>query len=136
LASGQRNDALFALEVLGATEGQDAVLDFARSAVARWADDEAVIVRVHRAVGHEGMTVGAFGLVKALKAKKARLESWRSDPSERVQAFAQEVIHDLEQRIAIETRRTQAMLARRRMQYGEDPMELTTGDKPANPKSP
>lgn len=136
LASGQRNDALFALEVLGATKGQDAALDIARGAVARWADDEAVKVRVHRAIDHDGMTVGAFGRVKALEAKKARLETWLSDPSERVQAFAQEANHDFEQRIANETRRTQAMLARRRLQYGEDPMEPVSGDAPANPESP
>jgi hypothetical protein len=136
LASGQRNDALFALEVLGATGHQDAVFDLARGAVAHWADHEDVIVGVHRAIGQEGMTVGAFGRVKAFEAKKARLEPWLTDSNEPVRAFAQEVIHDLDQCIANETRRTQAMLASRRMQYGEDPMEPTTGDKPANPESP
>jgi len=137
LASGQRNDVLFALEVLGATRDQSAVFDLVRGAVAQWADDEDVIVRVHRAIGHEGMTVGAFGCVKALEAKKARLEAWRNDPNEHVLAFAENAIHDLEQRIVTETRRTQAMLASRRMQYGEDPMGPTTGDQPAaNPESP
>lgn len=129
LASGERNDALFALEVLGATDDQDAIFDLVRGAVAHWADDEDVIERVHRAIAHEGMTEGEFGRVKALEAKKIRLAGWRSDPSERVQGFAKGAIHDLDQRIASETRRTQAMLASRRMQYGEDPTGSAVGDK-------
>lgn len=134
LASGQRNDALFALEILGATKDQDAVFDLVRKAVAQWADED-VLERVDRAIAHEGMTEGEFGRIKALEAKKRRLDAWRSDPSERVQGFAKEAIHNLDQRIASETRRTQAMLASRRMQYGENPVNPTTGDEPANPES-
>lgn len=73
--------------------------------LAQWADDAAVRVRVRRPIDHDRMTVGAFQRVKALKAKKVRLETWLSDSSQRVQAFAQKAIHDFEQLIASETRR-------------------------------
>lgn len=136
LASGQHTDALFALEVLGTTDDQDASFDLVRGAVAQWADDEDVMERVHRVIAHEGMSEGEFGRVNALEAKKTRLDAWRNDPSERVQGFVKEAIHNLDQRIASETRRTQAMLASRRMQYGEDPTGSASGDKPANTESP
>ncbi|RDZ28002.1 RelA/SpoT domain-containing protein [Lysobacter silvisoli] len=133
LASDQRDDVLFALDVLGAIDEQEAAFELVRCVVALWADDEDVMDRVHSVIAHEGMTVGFDGRVKALAAKKARLEPWLTDPREQVRNFAKVAIHDLEQRIAIESRRTQTMLASRRMQYGEDPLGPAGSDTPTKP---
>jgi ppGpp synthetase/RelA/SpoT-type nucleotidyltranferase len=136
VASLQRNDVLFALDVLGAIDGREATFGLVGDVVAQWADDEDVMAGVHRAIAHEGMTVGFDGRVKALTVKRAWMEPWLTDPRERVRNFAQEAIHDLEQRIAGESRRTQAMLASRRMQYGEDPLGSAGSDMPAEPHAP
>lgn len=132
LSSGQRNDTMFVLEILGVLKDQDAVFDLARKAVAQWEDND-VIELVDQAIAHEGMTEGEFGRVKALEAKKSRLDAWQSDPNERVQSFAKDAIQYLDQRIASEVRRAQAMLASRRLQYGENPIDLTTRDDSPEP---
>lgn len=136
LASGQRNDVLFALEVLGAIDGQEVAFDLVGNVVAQWADDEDVAASVYRVIAHEGPSVGFDGRVKALEAKKARLAPWLTDPREAVRNFAKSAIHDIEQRIANESRRSQAMRASRRMQYGEDPMGPTGDGTPSKPESP
>ncbi len=135
-ASDERDDVLFALDVLGAIDEQEAAFELVGCVVAQWADDEDVMDGVHRVIAHEGMTVGFDRRVKALAAKKARLAPWLTDPREQVRNFAKEAIHDLEQRVASESRRTQAMLASRRMQYGEDPLGPAGSDTPTKPGAP
>lgn len=136
LSSGQRVDALFALEVLAAFEGQAEVFALAREAAAHWGDDEDLASHIHLALAQEGGTNGFYGRVKALQAKRARLEAWLADPRDSVVRLAREEAGYLEQRIASETKRTQATLAHRRMQYGEPPMaEDSSIGEPPTPDS-
>lgn len=133
LKSGQRSDALFALEILGAFEDQPPVFELAREAVALWGGDQEVKLRIQSAIARQGGTEGFFGRVKALHAKRARLEEWRTDLRAGVTSFADDFIASLDQDIADETRRTQAVMASRRLDYGEDPLVDAKAHEPPDP---
>ena len=129
LASGTRDDALFALAVLKSFQSGPEVFDVARQAAAAWGEDEEIVDDIYWAIAQEGGTSGVFGRVKAIQAKRALLAAWLTDDREGVRKFAEVHLPMLDHRIAEETRRAQASNAARRLAFDEPPLS----DEPAEP---
>jgi ppGpp synthetase/RelA/SpoT-type nucleotidyltranferase len=123
LRSGEREDALFALEILKAFESEPAVYELAKLAAALWGDDEEITQDIYNAISQEGGTSGVFGRAKAIQAQRDQLALWLDDERENVREFAQKHLPYFDQRTAEETQRAQAMLAARRLQFDEPPLD-------------
>lgn len=78
-----------------------------------------------------GVVTGEFGFADLQARRKVLLESWLSDESEAVKAFAASQIHQLEQRIAAEVRAAEASIALRRLSHGEELDEATSSRPPS-----
>ena len=63
---------------------------------------------------------GEFGFAELHAGRKAMLEAWLTDPSEKVRIFAAEQIRELDRSIATETRSAEASIAMRKLNYGEE----------------
>jgi len=63
---------------------------------------------------------GEFGFVELNQARRRWLQPWLEDASEKVRAFADARVKQLDATIASETRSAEISVAMRRMQYGED----------------
>ncbi|WP_454830937.1 GTP pyrophosphokinase [Pseudoxanthomonas wuyuanensis] len=129
LASGTRDDTLFALAVLKSFQSESEVFDVARQAAAAWGEDEEIVDDIYWAIAQEGGTSGVFGRVKAIQAKRALLAAWLTDDREGVRKFAEMHLPLFDHRIAEETRRAQASNAARRLAFDEPPLS----DEPAEP---
>lgn len=143
LQSGERTDALFALEVLSAFEGQSDVIDLTNVAAQHWGHDEVVVEAIHLALAQEGGTSGFYGRVDALQARRLQMQAWLDDAHASVRRIAADAIKHLDLGIADETQRTRAMLAKRRLDYNEPPLTDPPGaaadgepDDPSSPDSP
>ena len=84
-------------------------------------DSEGPLLHEARSVLYAtGVVSGEFGFAELHIARKALLEPWLADPSERVRIFATDQIRELDRRIAAENRSAEASIALRKLEYGEE----------------
>ena len=100
-------------------KGRKELLPLLREVLASEAANDEIERDVAEVIRETGATSGEFGHAQAYQAKADMLKPWVEDGNARVSAFAESVIHELEQRIADENRRAQEEIAMRRLQHRE-----------------
>lgn len=120
IADGNEEDHTFALSVLSAFEGKEFIYEHVRSIVAVVDVDSPLVKKAMEVLQESGVVMGEFGFAELNAQRKALLEPWLRDESEKVRAFANSQIRYLEQRIAAEVRAAEASIALRRLNYGEE----------------
>lgn len=120
IAGGNAQDMSFVLGVLATFEGKPCVYELVRAIVVAL-DSEGPLLHEARSVLYAtGVVSGEFGFAELHIARKALLEPWLADPSERVRIFATDQIRELDRRIAAENRSAEASIALRKLEYGEE----------------
>jgi len=117
---GKEKDVAFVLAVLSAFEGAAAIYPILRRVVARLPPESPLLLDVRRVLSESGVVTGSYGHVDLMAERKALIETWLGDVSERVASFANDMAHTFEQSIAAETRSAEAMIAARRLAFGEE----------------
>lgn len=120
VANGNEGDLAFVLAILSTFEGKPIVYGHVRSIVAVLDVNSPLIKKAEDVLQEAGVVRGEFGFADLHERRKALLEPWLADENERVRAFAQSQIRQLEQSIAAETRSAEASIALRKLSYGEE----------------
>ncbi|HEY4084141.1 MAG TPA: RelA/SpoT domain-containing protein [Burkholderiaceae bacterium] len=121
IASLGGDEALaFLLALLEAYGGNEVLYPILRTVVGRLAPGCKLLRRVGRVMDESGVVHGEFGFVELNQARRRWLQPWLEDACEKVRAFADARIKQLDDTIALETRSAEISVAMRRMQYGED----------------
>lgn len=117
---GDPGELAFLVALLEAYNGQRFLYPVLRALVARLEPGDALLRGVARAFEQSGVVSGEFGYVELNMERRAWIQPWLDDESEKVRAYAQKRIRELDATIASETRRAEIDLAMRRMAYNED----------------
>jgi hypothetical protein len=120
IAGGNEQDLAFVLGVLAAFEGKPRVFQLVRSVVAVLDPESQLLPEARSVLRESGVVSGEFGFAELHIERKALLEPWLTDPSERVRMFATDQIRELDSWIAAENRSAEASIALRKLEYGEE----------------
>jgi len=97
-------DVDFALDSLHDYSGEPAVHDVMKAIVRTVAGDDGRLGRVTMLVENTGGVCGEYGMVEAMRERKALVKEWLKDEDPKVKGFAERTIRHLDNRIATETR--------------------------------
>ena len=114
---GTEKDVEFILDVLQNYHGEEPSHEALKRIIARFPDDEKKMSHVRISLDSTGVVSGEFGMVEALRAKKAMLEPWLADARPEVKAFATAHMRELDIRIAAEQLRAEQDREMRRRDY-------------------
>jgi len=120
VADGSDSDVEFVLGIVQNYRGEEATHEVLKRIVTRYTDDKRKMSAVKISFDNTGVVSGEFGMVEALRAKRAALEPWRSDNRPEVQNFAAAHIRELDQRIAAEQLSAERDREMRRLNYSQD----------------
>jgi ppGpp synthetase/RelA/SpoT-type nucleotidyltranferase len=120
IAGGNEADLAFVLGILRAFEGNACVYEHVRMTVAALVPESKLLNEAHSVLRESGVITGEFGSAELHTKRKTILEPWLADPSENVRMFATQHIHELDLRIAAETRSAEASIAMRKLEHGEE----------------
>ena len=120
LIEGSRDDIGFVLEVLNAFEGVEQIEPQIKQAVSRLQPGDELLQQADRALEQSGVVTGEYGFAERCQMRLERMRAWQHDADPRVKVFADEQVKYLERRVAAETRRAEASVAARRLEYGEE----------------
>ena len=120
IAGGDRDDVGYVLAILPAYDGRDIVYSLVKDVIAQVEADDPLIGDVELVLDATDVASGEFGFVELYTERKAAIELWLEDPRERVRAFAEPYIRDLERSIARELKSAEASIASRKLDHGED----------------
>jgi ppGpp synthetase/RelA/SpoT-type nucleotidyltranferase len=119
VASGDRDEIAFVIGILRAYEGQTFLHRVCKEIVAAVPSDDELLDLVSIVLDSMGVTRGEFGRVAGFQRKKTEIEAWLEDSREQVRSFAERHLHQLDQQIAAEQRRSEENLALRKLEYEE-----------------
>jgi hypothetical protein len=119
-ANGSDEDVGFVLGILQNYKGEAATHPVLKALVNRLPEDDRRLGQVDISLQNAGGVWGEFGLVEAIRGKKAEMASWLDDPRPRVKGFAAEYIRRLDQRIASEQRSAEHMMEQRKRDFETD----------------
>jgi len=111
--------------------GEPATHEVLKRIIARYPNDESKLSGVSISFDSTDVVVGEFGLVEAMRQKKAAIQPWLTDPRPEVQTFAEKHIRDLDMRIANEQRRADERKAMRTLEYDDEDDDRKDGDNKA-----
>lgn len=120
IAGGNAQDLAFVLGVLAAFEGKPCVYELVRAIVAVSDPESRLLPEARSVLRESGVVSGEFGFAELHIGRKALLEPWLADQSERVRMFATDQIRELDRLIAAENRSAEASIALRKLEYGEE----------------
>ncbi len=120
IAGGSEQDMAFVLGVLSAFEGKPCVYGLVRTIIAALDSESPLLHEAQSVLYATGVVSGEFGFAELHIERKALLEPWLADPSERVRMFATDQIRELDRSIAAENRSAEASIALRKLEYGEE----------------
>jgi hypothetical protein len=120
ITNGTGTDAAFVLAVTENYHGEVATHDVLKCIVAKYPEDQTKLNGVRISLDGTGTVWGEFGMVDALRKKKAAIEPWLCDAQPEVRTFAARHIQHLDLMIADEQRRAEEEKAFRELQYDED----------------
>ena len=119
LASGNREDIEFVVEVLSSYHGEVALNETCKAVVRALAADDKLLSGVEILLQNTGGVFGEFGMVQAYQAKKQEMAVWLNDPDAKVRAFAESYMRLLDRQIAAEQRRSEESIEMRKRMYGD-----------------
>jgi hypothetical protein len=117
---GDEQDLGFVLAVLSAFEGKPRIFPLVREIVAAVDPTSPLLQQAHSVLGETRLVSGEFGFAELYATRKALLEGWLGDASEKVRMFAAEQIGSVERAIAAETRSAEAEFAQSKLESGEE----------------
>lgn len=109
----------FVLAVLRNYEGQTFIHKICKAIVKQVPADSQYRTEVSVALQNTGVVSGAYGFAEAYERKKAELQEWLNDPSEKVKEFAAQYIVGLEAMSAADRQRADEEIALRKQRYDE-----------------
>ena len=119
LASGNREDIEFVVEVLSSYHERVSLSETCKAVVRALAADDALLSGVEIALQNTGGVFGEFGMVHAYQSKKQEMAGWLDDPDAKVRAFAESYVRLLDRQIAAEQRRSEESIEMRKRMYGD-----------------
>lgn len=128
VATGNREDTHFVVEVLRAYSGQSFLQPLCKEIIAALPDDDPLRNSVEIALQPSGVTTGEFGHVARLKQHREDMGGWASDQRELVRSFAATYVKRLDNSIAAEQRRSEESLALRKLEYDRPGSTNDTND--------
>lgn len=117
---GDRDELAFLVALMEAYNGQQFQYPILRALVARLEPDDALLKVVARVFEQSGVVNGEFGYVELNVERRGWIKPWLEDENDKVRAYGQKRIRELDATIASETRRAEINIAMRRLAYGED----------------
>ena len=117
---GDQDALAFLMALMEAYDGQQFLYPILRVLVARLEPDDALLKVAARVFERSGVVSGEFGCVELNTERRGWIQPWLEDESDKVRAYGQKRIRELDATIASETRRAEIGLAMRRLAYGED----------------
>ena len=117
---GDRDELAFLVALMEAYNGQQFQYPTLRALVARLEPDDALLKVVARVFEQSGVVNGEFGYVELNVERSGWIKPWLEDENDKVRAYGQKRIRELDATIASETRRAEINIAMRRLAYGED----------------
>jgi ppGpp synthetase/RelA/SpoT-type nucleotidyltranferase len=114
---GGDDDIEFALHTLHNYRGEATLHPVAKAIVARLAGDDSRLSRVEILLENTGVVSGEFGMVEALRERKAMMTGWLEDRDALVKGFAERAIRHLDNRIAMEQRSAEMQKEQRKRDY-------------------
>ena len=119
LASGNREDVEFVVEVLSSYHGGVSLNATCKAVVRALAAGDALLSGVEIVLQNTGGVFGEFGMVQAYQSKKQEMAGWLDDPDAKVRAFAESYVRLLDRQIAAEQRRSEESIEMRKRMYGD-----------------
>lgn len=117
VGTGDARDTKFVIETLRAYSGEAFLHPIAKDIVASLPGDDDLLNLVQIAVEPSGVTTGEFGRVNRLKQHREAITTWRDDEREPVKSFAERYIHQLDNSIRAEQRRSEESAALHKLEY-------------------
>lgn len=114
---GGNDDIEFALHVLHNYRGEATLHPVAKAIVARLPADDRRLGRVEILLENTGVVSGEFGMVEALRERKALMTGWLDDRNALVKGFAERACRHLDNRIATEQRSAEMRKEQRKRDY-------------------
>ena len=127
VTNGTGTDADFVLAVMENYRGEPTTHEVLKRVVAKYPDDQKKLTGVTISFDNTGVVSGEFGMVDAIRRKKAAMEPWLADHRPEVGTFAQTYIRQADLRIADEQRRAETSKALRELDY-DDGYDGNDGD--------
>lgn len=117
---GGRGKLAFLVALMEAYNGQQFLYPILRALVARLEPDDALLNVVARVFEQSDVVSGQFGYVELNVSRRGWLQPWLEDENDKVRAYGEKRIRELDATIASETRRAEIDIAMRRLAYSED----------------
>jgi len=116
---GGNENLEFVLAVLRNYEGQLFVHNLCKAIVKRVSEDSRYRNEVSVALQNTGVVSGAYGFAEAYERKKAEMQDWLNDSSDKVKEFAAWYINGLDAMIVADRQRADEEIALRKQRYDE-----------------
>jgi ppGpp synthetase/RelA/SpoT-type nucleotidyltranferase len=116
-AEGNDDDIKFILEVFRNYRGEPPLHGVAKTIVKKLPEDDTRLSSVEILLENTGVVSGEFGMVEAMRERKALMAEWLKDSDVRIQSFAKRCIHHLDNRIATEQREAEMRKEQRKRDY-------------------
>lgn len=120
IANGSNDDYDFALALLRNYCAEPATYEVIKELIHRLPTSSARLSEIDNCLRNTGVVFGQFGIVEAYRRKKDEMSQWLGDPRPKVKAYAEEHIHQLEQRIASELRSAEMDIEIRKRDYEKE----------------
>jgi hypothetical protein len=117
---GDKGELAFLVALMEAYNGQHFLYPILRVLVTRLEPDDALLKVIACVFDQSGVVSGEFGYAELNVKRKAWIQPWLEDENDKVCAYGQKRIRELDATIASETRRAEIDIAMQRLAYGED----------------
>lgn len=120
VAAGTLENIDFVIRVLTSYDGHVGTHQLLKEIIDVIPPESPLLSEIASTLDAEGVVSGEFGYVETYLRKKGEIESWLTDPREKVRKFAKHHIISLDRLIADEQRRVEQNIAMRKRAYGEE----------------
>ena len=117
IATGNRSSVEFVVAILRAYNGRLPTLALCKEVVAALPDGDELLAEIRIAICSTGTTSGEYGVAQAYQKRREEIALWQSDDRPNIKAFADSMLHELDNDIAAETRRADASVAQRKLDF-------------------
>ncbi len=117
IASGNRDSLKFVVALLRAYNGGLPTLDLCKEVVAALPDRDELLADIRISISSSGATRGEHGAARAHQNRRDEISQWQCDDRPNVKAFADSMLHELDNAIVAETRRADTVIAVRKLGF-------------------
>ncbi len=116
-ADGDNDDIQFILDVFRNYRGEPQLHGVAKTIVKKLPEGDARLSSVEILLENTGVVSGEFGMVEAMRERKALMTEWLKDDDAGIKSFARSCIRRLDNRIATEQREAEMRKEQRKRDY-------------------